>query len=400
MANPDNEKLSASSLTLADVARVAGVSAMTASRALRDAARCSATTREKVKEAARQLGYRPDPLVSIYQARIRSRRPAQYQATLGWLNDHPNPAAVRGQPVLHALRRGAEVQAEKKGFSLDEICVEMSPSTALERRVARYEGILQARGIHGLIMPGLFETKLADVCWKRTAVVKIGSSSVLDYGDEGILSWERDIYDTVSTDFFLNVVQAWSHLRGLGYRRIGFHLPDVAERWSGGEFKGAFLRMQQLCPEKEKIPICTLDLPDHYQSVAPQFQEWMNRWRPDAMICHGHLFRLLMEVCGWRISNDLGLAHLSIAEDVADWSGINPQYDKMGAIAVDLVIDLLHRSHRGIPEYPRHLHLAGGWCEGNTTKRLNEQPVSAPLTATKKGVKTRTSKEMRCAGND
>jgi len=47
-------------LTLKDVAKLAGVSEMTASRALRNATDVSATTRQRVKDAASELGYVPN----------------------------------------------------------------------------------------------------------------------------------------------------------------------------------------------------------------------------------------------------------------------------------------------------------------------------------------------------
>ncbi|MEM9814405.1 MAG: LacI family DNA-binding transcriptional regulator, partial [Pseudomonadota bacterium] len=43
--------------TMADVARLAGVSPMTVSRALRSGTSVSKTTREKIRAAADQLGY-------------------------------------------------------------------------------------------------------------------------------------------------------------------------------------------------------------------------------------------------------------------------------------------------------------------------------------------------------
>ena len=51
-----------SSLTLIDVAKIAGVSPMTVSRALHRPELVSENTREKVREAVRQSGYVPNVL--------------------------------------------------------------------------------------------------------------------------------------------------------------------------------------------------------------------------------------------------------------------------------------------------------------------------------------------------
>lgn len=60
--------LSQSRATLADVAAAAGVSKMTASRALRGAADVSRASAEKVAQAARQLGYVGNPLAASFSS--------------------------------------------------------------------------------------------------------------------------------------------------------------------------------------------------------------------------------------------------------------------------------------------------------------------------------------------
>jgi LacI family transcriptional regulator, gluconate utilization system Gnt-I transcriptional repressor len=62
MSQPPNRKSRATGrLTLADVARLAGVSAITASRALRGTRAVDAALVERVQRAAKQLNYVPDP---------------------------------------------------------------------------------------------------------------------------------------------------------------------------------------------------------------------------------------------------------------------------------------------------------------------------------------------------
>jgi LacI family gluconate utilization system Gnt-I transcriptional repressor len=61
MSAPARSRRASGRATLADVARLAEVSAMTASRALRGATTVDQALSEKVREAARKLGYAPDP---------------------------------------------------------------------------------------------------------------------------------------------------------------------------------------------------------------------------------------------------------------------------------------------------------------------------------------------------
>ncbi len=59
-------------VTIYDVARLVGVSAITVSRALNGGS-CSAKTREAVQKAARKLGYEPNPAAQALASRKRKR---------------------------------------------------------------------------------------------------------------------------------------------------------------------------------------------------------------------------------------------------------------------------------------------------------------------------------------
>jgi hypothetical protein len=42
---------------------------------------------------------------------------------------------------------------------------------------------------------------------------------------------------------------------------------------------------------------------------------------------------------------------------------------QIGVMAVDLLVDMLHRNERGIPTIPYRLMVEGSWCEGKTLLR-------------------------------
>ena len=65
---PDGERV-----TLRDIARRAGVSHMTVSRALRNEGSISAERRAEIMRIAREMGYEPDPFLSALVA-YRSRK--------------------------------------------------------------------------------------------------------------------------------------------------------------------------------------------------------------------------------------------------------------------------------------------------------------------------------------
>ena len=68
------KSMSSRQVTLKEVAAKAGVSIMTASRALRNQANVTPDTRAKVERAAAQLDYRPNPLVSALMSYRRASR--------------------------------------------------------------------------------------------------------------------------------------------------------------------------------------------------------------------------------------------------------------------------------------------------------------------------------------
>jgi hypothetical protein len=42
---------------------------------------------------------------------------------------------------------------------------------------------------------------------------------------------------------------------------------------------------------------------------------------------------------------------------------------QIGIMAVDLLVDMLHRNERGVPAMPYMLMVEGSWCEGRTLRQ-------------------------------
>jgi len=126
-----------------DIAEKAGVSVASVSLALRNDRRISPPVRDKIKRVAKELGYRPNPLLSAYQASVRSRQPATFRATLGWINDHPDQNAWR-KPWTQPIRDGALARAQELGYELDEIWFPEIKVEAPKENVQKIQKILRA----------------------------------------------------------------------------------------------------------------------------------------------------------------------------------------------------------------------------------------------------------------
>lgn len=189
--------------TLADVAERAGVSRALVSIVMRGAPGASEQTRERVKCAADELGYRPDP---------RARRLRQHHSNLLGLT------FTAGQEFHADLVDGVYVAAEDLGY--DVVLSAVTPHRDEARAVRtlvddRCEGLI-------LIGPGQRAGRLVDLAAQVPLVV-------LARRVRGV--------DAVRSDDVAGARLGVEHLLGLGHRRIVFldggGVPGGAERLRG-----------------------------------------------------------------------------------------------------------------------------------------------------------------------
>ena len=84
--------------TMADIARIAGVSKNTVSLALRASPKVAPETRARVEEVALKLDYRLNPTVAHLMSELRQNRSAGFQATLALVNAHESRTAFQDGP--------------------------------------------------------------------------------------------------------------------------------------------------------------------------------------------------------------------------------------------------------------------------------------------------------------
>lgn len=355
-------------VTLDDIARVAKVHKMTVSRALRNQSSISAATRRKIQRIARKLGYRPNPLVSIYQSHIRSGRALNYQATLGWINDYADSNYWHFAPWTRGLFEGARDRARELGFGLDEIWLDKVDPNDPDANIARYGRVLRARGIHGIILPLSALYAHAFRLWPGVSVAVIGLHHGIARRHTPVLSVSPTVYHTASFDYFNNMRLACERLRDLGYRRIGLIISPWLDAHSDHLYRGSFLAQQLDWPRPERIPILFDD--NNETEPSAELKRWLNRYNPDCVICSTNLAKGWIEKLGRQVPGEIGLAHLYLAEDVKGWSGIDPNMREVGAAAVDLVVQQLRLNERGFPVNCHELFITGRWVDGGTVRKV------------------------------
>lgn len=342
---------------MADLARHLGLARSTVSMALRNQPTISAATRRRVQEAARELGYRANPLVSALMASLQAAHTIRHDTGLALVCDDATSGERHQQPLLNAIHQGIVAQAAKHGFLLQEFQLGERGLTP-----ARVASILRARGIPGVILAPTLQTSLNRVeTWDDFAVVTIG--------------WSIDDLRLSRSSFhhFQNVLLAWDTLAGRGYRRIGLiHTTTQSER-SGLTYLGGFLARSYTRPAAARVE--PLAVPQAQALTTDHVRLWMQAERPDAVIVTdgGAFVPLVQQVAS--VPAEVGIVALEASAAPAGTAAIDEGSVRVGALAVDLLIEQLHRNQRGTSGAPSYIHVPGTWREGSTV--LAAAPAAA-----------------------
>ena len=354
-------------ISLDHIAKLAGVHKATVSRALRNHPTIPLHTRERIHEIARREGYRPNPLVAMYQAQARSNRPTAMQSALAWLNDYPNPTCWQEFPWLRGYLRGARQRCEERGFRLEEIPIggNTNPSGV---EVGRISELLRQKGIFGVILPLMLHQQFLLEEWSDCVIALVGSGNLSGSGSSPAAAsrFYPQGFPIADRDFYYNLRLAFQTVVQRGYTRIGFIYSRYLDRESEGRSQAAFLVEQSQLPEAQRVPILFLERFKEGRPAA--FDRWLDTYKPDAILSINPVVREWVQDAGRSVPEDCGLVNLNVVDDVENWSGIRENHELIGAAAVDLLIGQLSRNEIGVPRQPRKVLIPGEWHEGGTLR--------------------------------
>ena len=354
-------------VSLEHLAKLAGVHKATVSRALRNHATIPAATRERIHAIALREGYRPNPLVAMYQSQARASRPTSMQSTLAWLNDYPNPACWHEFPWLSGYLRGAREHCEARGFRLEEISI-AEIQIGADKKPGGISQVLRKRGIFGGILPLMLHQQYLLEEWSDCVIALIGSGQQTATGGSaaGASHFYPKGFPIADRDFYFNLRLAFQTVLHRGYARVGFVYSRYLDRESEGRTHAGFLVEQSQLPESRRVPILFLE---RFKEGRPQaFDQWMETYKPDVILSINPSVRDWVEQFGLSVPDQCGLVNLNVVEDVENWSGIRENHELIGAAAVDLLIGQLSRNEIGVPRQPRKILIPGTWCEGDTIR--------------------------------
>ena len=342
-------------ITLRDIARKAGVSHVTVSRALHDDTSISRGRREEIRRLAEEMGYVPDPsLASLAAYRHRRRQADAVRGCVALLNAWYEPERLRRLRWFKGCWRGASETARKSGYRLEEI--HWPPS----RPASRLNQILLTRGVQGLLIPSPQRMEpCGPLDWNRFSVVRLSAAS-------------RDIdFHIVTSDGFRAIQMALHRVHERGYRRIGLLLNRDFDAALGGNFYGGFLAAQNLLSLAALPPFLVGDdaFPARRAETAAALRAWLREYRPDALLASEPWVPDLLAELGLRIPDDLAVAGTNVDDLPLIDSGILPDTAAIGRIAMETLAAQIALGARGIPAAPCRILVKCTWRDGSSLPR-------------------------------
>jgi LacI family transcriptional regulator len=339
-------------VTVADVARHAGVSTASVSRALSGADGVSAAVRERVIAAAQALGYRPNTVA-------RSLRTTRTQ-TVGLII----PDVVN--PFFSELAWAIEEAAHQHGYSV--ILCNANEETD---RQDGYIELMLARRVDGLLVTPVLEESPA-----LNAAVRQGVPMV--FVDRAVPSMEAPV---VRADGRLAISKLVDHLVGLGHERIAV-ITGPRQTLTGRERLTAFrtaMRAHSLDLPRELVRFGNFQA-DSGRRAAAQLLDLDEP--PTAVFAVDNLMALgawqEMRLQGLRIGSDIAVAGF----DDPPWfqlldpplTTVSQPVGRIGVLAVEALVEVIGGGPAGFHLLDCELVIRASCGEAATSRSTGRSP--------------------------
>jgi DNA-binding LacI/PurR family transcriptional regulator len=353
---------------MADLARLAGVSSTTVSLSLSSSPKIPEETRNRILVLARKHGYHPNPYISALMRCRRKRQPVEQQVALALINGlgHPDAWRTSSSATRRQVREGALARARELGYQIDEYWLHqegMAPR--------RFSEMLRARGVHGLLMgPMPDEAPPPDLTWAHFSAVGIN------------VTYKPLPLHVVCSDHHYAITRIVRECHALGYRRPALVIVRSQRQYFQGLLESGFLSALSGLPGLAKIaPLYVESLEDRSKFDLPAFRRWLDRTRPDVLVTlDAEFLERILHDLDLAVPDDIGLASLGCAEIGDRFSGICQLGRRKGAAAMDVLVGLVERDEKGLPEQPITTLVEGRWNPGRT---LQAQKAARVVSASK-----------------
>jgi len=342
-------------MTMRELARLAGVSQATISLALRNHPRISAATKARVARLVTKHKYVVDGKVRELMRTIRSHAEGAPTACLGMITFYPeeHPWLNTGRHVhLARLHRSMVKRAAELGYRVEPFWVK-NPAM----KVSRLSGIIESRGIQGLLSLGAPELEEEiPVELRRFVIVTQGASIATKL-------------HRIINHFVHNSTLLLTKLKERGYRRPGVVLQQYQDGRNAHIMAGMYLYFARYLFDQLEIPILYSG-----ETVEPaEINQWYRTHRPDVVIYSDHKKHYQPIVSYFEksrlvVPRDVGLAVIDAAVHPEGVSGVRTSFEQMGFSAVDMLVSRLQQGEAGLPRIAKVECVEGDWVEGVTLR--------------------------------
>jgi DNA-binding LacI/PurR family transcriptional regulator len=337
--------------TLHDIAREAGVSVMTVSRALRHAPGVAAETRARIQSVAAALHYRPDPHLARMMEVVRGRKQVRFRAVIAVIREEVPQDNLLGPSYQYVPIEAIRHRALGHGYAIEEFWLGRDGLTP-----KRLQKILFTRGIEGVIVsPQSLQLPCSELDYTPFASVAFG------------YAMREPALHMCAGNMTLGIQSAAEQLTAKGYRRIGVAVTQWIVNRSQFGYSGGLFHFQQSLPDNARVPLLLLPHNDLSRGFAP-FSAWMEEHQPDALISFDTHVPGWLEKMGIRFPDDIGFVVHDWTPRMAAYAGIYQRRDHLAASAVDLIVTQLSQHEYGVPAVPRQIMIPPEWIEGPSVR--------------------------------
>jgi DNA-binding LacI/PurR family transcriptional regulator len=320
---------------------------MTVSLALRGHPHAAASTRDRLRKLANEMGYRPNPLIVANMALLRAGRPTSFAGTIAFAGIGESPERTAGNTQSRRIFVGARRRAEALGYHLEWFSLDENAPDG--RRLSE---ILKARGIPGVVLgANRMLPPRAHLSWSHFAIAAIGRTEV-----------GCELHRTVG-DYYRAVREACQRCRARGYRRIALAVSREHDDAHQSLHRSALLGCQTDWPRADHVPALILA-----QWAPAPFLAWVRRHRPEVVIASEDDPVHWLADAGYRIPQDIGLIRPHVNDRTLGITGFLFDDAELGAAAIDLVAEQLNHNERGLPDVVKRVLLPGRWHEGKSLR--------------------------------
>jgi len=336
--------------SIRDVAARSGYSKSTVSLVFRGDPSIPKETADKIWRAARELDYRPNPLVVSLVSTLRARKSRSAGPVIAYLTSYPSRTGWKRNRTFERHFVGARTRCSELGYRLEHFWFREPGMTS-----RRLEQVFAARNIHGIVLGPVPTGTLIELDWQRFALAKIG------------FSLSSLPIHAASNHQLRTINVSLEKLVAAGKRRIGFLLPSEDDirvdcNWSAGR-----LLYERGIAAADRVPVFDKS------PTRKAMLRWYYEHSPDAIVTtRMEIFRWLREA-EVKIPEETSVIDLD-ADPRGEISGMDQRSEAVGAAAVDLVVEQLNYNQRGLPSHPRTVLTEGVWIERGTTSGTCARP--------------------------